>query len=246
VVLIVVAAAIVVAVIAVALGRGGELGEVTADFAPFEIDDVTAADVALLRPPPSLCGYHIPATDQALSRIARTMTERDVEIATLRRQLAELRSVVEAHEARERLAPPEWPQPDAPGIPDPAPVPGPAGLPPVPGPAGLPPVPGLPAEPAGPGHAAAASVPGGPAAPAAAGPAGPAGASSLWPSRAGLRPREMTDPPLAPDTWPARAPWSAWERPAADSGLAAGASPGPAQDPEPDEGTDPAGAGGAW
>jgi hypothetical protein len=96
VVLIVVAAAVVVGVIIVALGRGGELAKSTADFVPFGPGDITATDVALLRPPPSLYGYHIPATDQALSRIAQTITERDVEIATLRRQLAELRSIAEA------------------------------------------------------------------------------------------------------------------------------------------------------
>jgi hypothetical protein len=47
--------------------------------------------VALLRPPSALWGYSIEATDAALGRIAQVVTERDVEIAALRRQLAELR-----------------------------------------------------------------------------------------------------------------------------------------------------------
>jgi hypothetical protein len=116
VVLIVVAAAIVVGVIIVALGRGGELAKSTADFVPFGPGDITATDVALLRPPPSLYGYHIPATDQALSRIAQTITERDVEIATLRRQLAELRSIAEADTGLRVST--DSGVPGAPGVPD--------------------------------------------------------------------------------------------------------------------------------
>jgi hypothetical protein len=108
VVLIVVAAAIVVGVIIVALGRGGGLAQSTADFVPFDIDAVTATDVALLRPPPALCGYNIPATDQALSRIAQAMTEREVEIATLRRQLTELRLIADAAAARDQRARDQW------------------------------------------------------------------------------------------------------------------------------------------
>ena len=53
---------------------------------------MTAADVALLRPPAALWGYDMRATDEALNMVARTVTERDVEIATLRRQLADLQS----------------------------------------------------------------------------------------------------------------------------------------------------------
>jgi hypothetical protein len=46
--------------------------------------------VALLRPPAALWGYDMRATDEALNVVARTVTERDVEIAILRRQIAEL------------------------------------------------------------------------------------------------------------------------------------------------------------
>jgi hypothetical protein len=82
---------ILVGVVGVALGRGGEMAEFAGDYPPFEADDVvTAADVALLRPPSALWGYSIEATDAALGRIAQVVTERDVEIAALRRQLAEL------------------------------------------------------------------------------------------------------------------------------------------------------------
>jgi hypothetical protein len=100
VLLLVAAAATLAGVIAVALGRGGEMARFSADFVPFDIDDVTATDVALLRPPSALWGYHMQATDDALGRIARTMTERDVEIATLRQQLAEARRAAETGAAR--------------------------------------------------------------------------------------------------------------------------------------------------
>src|SRR5205814_4475267 len=61
------------------------------DTAPIELDEVSATDVALLRPPMSLWGYNAQATEDALRVIAHSVTERDVEIATLRRELAELR-----------------------------------------------------------------------------------------------------------------------------------------------------------
>ena len=93
VVLIVVAAAIVVGAIAVALGRGGEMAQFTADFAPVDlgaIDEVTATDVALLRLPRALWGYHPQVTDHALGLIAQAISARDVEIAMLQRRLAEV------------------------------------------------------------------------------------------------------------------------------------------------------------
>lgn len=97
VLLILASLAILVGVVAVAIGRGGEMAEFAGDYPPFETDDLmTAADVALLRPPSSLWGYNSAATDEALGRIAQVVTERDVEIAALRKQLAELRSAAPA------------------------------------------------------------------------------------------------------------------------------------------------------
>jgi hypothetical protein len=92
IVLIVLAVVIVGGVIAAAMGRGGELAGSGADVRPLDGDIVTAADVALLRPPAALWGYDMRATDEALNRVARTVTERDVEIAELRQQLADMRS----------------------------------------------------------------------------------------------------------------------------------------------------------
>ncbi len=60
------------------------------DCAPLRLHEVTAADVALLRPPLALWGYSMPATEEALGVIARAVTARDMEIATLRRELADM------------------------------------------------------------------------------------------------------------------------------------------------------------
>jgi hypothetical protein len=86
-------AVIVVGVVFVAMGRGGEMAEYAGDYLPPTMDDVvTAADVASVRPPSALWGYNVQVTDEAFSRIAQVVTERDVEIAVLRQQLADLRS----------------------------------------------------------------------------------------------------------------------------------------------------------
>jgi hypothetical protein len=91
-VLLAAAVVIVVGIIVVGIGRGGELAQAPADIRPLDTHIVTAADVALLRPPTALWGYDMRATDEALNMVARTVTERDVEIATLRRQLADMQS----------------------------------------------------------------------------------------------------------------------------------------------------------
>jgi hypothetical protein len=100
-VLILASAAILAGVVGVAIGRGGEMAEFAGDYPPCEADDLmTAADVALLRPPSALWGYNVQATDEALGRIAQVVTERDVEIAALRRQLAEQRAAVTPADTR--------------------------------------------------------------------------------------------------------------------------------------------------
>jgi hypothetical protein len=91
-VLLVAAAAILAGVVVAALGRAGEMATFAGDTAPIELDEVSATDVALLRPPMSLWGYNAQATEDALRVIARSVTARDVEIATLRRELADLQS----------------------------------------------------------------------------------------------------------------------------------------------------------
>jgi hypothetical protein len=100
VVLLLAAAAIGVGIIVVATGRGGEMTEFSPDVRPLDTDIATAADVALLRLPVALWGYDRRSTDEALNLVARTVTERDVEIATLRRQIAEMQSAQDAASAR--------------------------------------------------------------------------------------------------------------------------------------------------
>lgn len=90
VVMLVAAAAVLAGVVYVATGRGGELAFFQADYAPVKMDQVTSTDVALFRPPSVLWGYSMQATDEALSRIAHAITERDVEISALQQQVADL------------------------------------------------------------------------------------------------------------------------------------------------------------
>jgi len=88
--MLVAALAVLVGVVAVAVGRGGELTFFQADYAPLKLDEIAATDVVLFRPPMALWGYSVQATDEALNRIAEALTERDIEITALRQQVANL------------------------------------------------------------------------------------------------------------------------------------------------------------
>src|ERR1700735_5207849 len=90
VVMLAVAAAVLIGVVVVSLGRGGELAYFQADYLPLKLDQVSATDVALFRPPVALWGYNAQATDEALSRIANAITERDIEISALQQRVADL------------------------------------------------------------------------------------------------------------------------------------------------------------
>jgi hypothetical protein len=90
VVMLVAAVAVLVGVVAVAVGRGGELTFFQADYAPLKLDEISATDVVLFRPPMALWGYSVQATDEALNRIAEALTERDIEITALRHKVANL------------------------------------------------------------------------------------------------------------------------------------------------------------
>jgi hypothetical protein len=94
-VLLAAAAAILCGVVVVAMGRGGELALIAPDRSPLDPEIMTAADVALLRPPAALWGYDRQATHVVLNMVAQTVTERDIEIAALRQQLADLRSAAQ-------------------------------------------------------------------------------------------------------------------------------------------------------
>jgi hypothetical protein len=189
-VLLVAAAAILGGVVVAALGRAGEMATFAGDTAPIELDEVSATDVALLRPPMSLWGYNAQATEDALRVIARSVTARDVEIATLRRELADLQS----RQDGVRTA-------------------GPGGRPvTAAGPASAP-SPATAASPASTARPATTTSPAGTA--SAAGPAG--AASAAGPTGPPASQPRRADPPGAPakEEYRADLPWlPAWRRPA--------------------------------
>jgi hypothetical protein len=92
VVLLLTAVAVLAGVVVVAVGRGGELAAFRSDAPPLRYEFASAADLAMFRPPPAFFGYSAQATDDALRRIARLVSDRDAELATLRDQLAALRA----------------------------------------------------------------------------------------------------------------------------------------------------------
>jgi hypothetical protein len=209
-VLLVAAAAILGGVVLAALGRAGEMATFAGDTAPIELDEVSATDVALLRPPMSLWGYNAQATEDALRVIARSVTARDVEIATLRRELADL-------QRRQDGARPA-------GVGDRPTVPGgPAGPVRQASPAGTggPVNPAAPASPGGPASQAVPASPGGPMSSAArasvvgpANAAGQANTAGVPGSPTGQPRRADQAAPPAEEERRAGPPWlPAWERP---------------------------------
>jgi hypothetical protein len=117
VVLLLTALMILGGVVVVAVGRGGELTLFRSDAAPLRQRLATAADMASFRPPLAFFGYSAQATDDALARIARSVAERDAELALLRDELATLRPPA----APAGDSPPADPPPPAPPAP-PAPA----------------------------------------------------------------------------------------------------------------------------
>lgn len=115
VVMLVAAGAVLAGVIAVAVGRGGELTFFQADYAPLKLGEIAATDVVLFRPPMALWGYNVQATDEALNRIAEALTERDIEITALRQQVANLEASSPA--GRRRAYPGNHDRADVPGRP---------------------------------------------------------------------------------------------------------------------------------
>jgi len=115
-------AAVLVAVFFVATGRGGELSREHVDYAPLELGSVSAADIAMVRPPTAMWGYNVDVTDEVLDQIARAVRDRDLEIAYLQEQLAG-REMTSATTAPSPVAPsPVAPSPVAPSPVAPSPV----------------------------------------------------------------------------------------------------------------------------
>jgi hypothetical protein len=88
--MILVAVAVLVGVFFAATGRGGEMSYEPADHAPLDLGPVSAAGIALLHPPTALWGYNVQVTNEALELMARAMRERDIKIAYLQQQIADL------------------------------------------------------------------------------------------------------------------------------------------------------------
>jgi hypothetical protein len=84
--------AVLIAIVVLAMGRGGEMGSARPDHPPLELPGSRAlagTDVALLRLPIGLVGYHTAITNEALRRIAAEIADRDTKIAVLERRLSE-------------------------------------------------------------------------------------------------------------------------------------------------------------
>lgn len=90
VVLLLAAIAILGGVVAVAMGRGGEITLVRRDLPDVRFRIRTPADVAMLRLPVGLLGYQEHATGDALRAVAMLLHERDMEISRLRAQVRDL------------------------------------------------------------------------------------------------------------------------------------------------------------
>jgi hypothetical protein len=81
---------ILIAVILVAAGRGGELPAERPDYAPLDLGPASATDVALLRPPTNAWGYSMQATDEAMAQVAESIRERDIRIVALEQLVTDL------------------------------------------------------------------------------------------------------------------------------------------------------------
>ncbi|MBX6768905.1 MAG: hypothetical protein IRY90_17425 [Actinomadura rubrobrunea] len=92
VVLVLAGLAVLGAVVVVAMGRGGELAPARPDHPPFRLPPGPAApDPALLRLPRGLWGYQVEVADETLHRLAYALSERNVRVAELERQVDALR-----------------------------------------------------------------------------------------------------------------------------------------------------------
>ena len=96
---------ILAGVVVVASGRGGEMAPEYPDYPPIDLGPVSAADVALLRPPSAAWGYNMRVTDEALETIARAVTERDIKISALQQEVSDLREELAHDWTRQSGAP---------------------------------------------------------------------------------------------------------------------------------------------
>ena len=90
VVILIAAVVILVGIVLVATGRGGELSRERTDYSPLDLGPASATDIALLRPPTALWGSDMQATDEAMAQIAESVRERDVRIVALEQLVTDL------------------------------------------------------------------------------------------------------------------------------------------------------------
>jgi hypothetical protein len=81
---------VVAGAVLVARGYGGELSAERSDYKELELGPVSATDIALLRPPMTLWGYNMQATDEAMDKIAASIRDRDVRIVALEQLVTDL------------------------------------------------------------------------------------------------------------------------------------------------------------
>ncbi len=85
------ALAVLVGVVYVVLGKGGQLARYEADFPPLDLPEdrpVRASELSRLMVPLSLWGYHVRAVDELLVRLTGTLKEREERIADLEWRLS--------------------------------------------------------------------------------------------------------------------------------------------------------------
>jgi hypothetical protein len=107
------AIAILVGVVVVAMGRGGEIVRFHRDLPLVPPRISTAADVGTLRLPLALFGYQDEAADAALAAAARLLAEQDAEIAQLRARLLRLTVAPNGDAAQDTAASEREETPDA-------------------------------------------------------------------------------------------------------------------------------------
>lgn len=87
------ALAVLVGVVCVVLGRGGQLARFEADYPPLDLPEdrpVGAFDLNRLVLPLSMWGYHVRAVDELLLRLTATLREREERIQDLEWRLSRL------------------------------------------------------------------------------------------------------------------------------------------------------------
>ena len=87
------ALAVLVGVVYVVLGKGGQLARYEADFPPLDLPEdrpVRSFELGRLMVPLSLWGYHVRAVDELLVRLTGTLKEREEHIADLEWRLSRL------------------------------------------------------------------------------------------------------------------------------------------------------------